>query len=240
MNCIIVDDEPLAREGLESLIAADQRLHLKGCFNNARSAADFLALNKVDLVFLDIQMPGMNGLDFAKAISPETLVVFTTAYSEYALNSYEVDAVDYLVKPLYQERFVKAVNKALLYRGMLDESHQTTGSASVANDAVYVKADRKFFQVYFKDILFIEGLKDYVILHVPERKIITAMNIKTIYDQLPPQLFVRVSKSYIVNAQHIHTFDNNTIYIQHHEIAIGNNYRTYFFDEFVKKKLLSK
>lgn len=240
MNCIIVDDEPLAREGVEVLVTADQRLNLKGCFNNAGSAAAFLALNKIDLVFLDIQMPGMNGLDFAKAISPETLVIFTTAYSEYALNSYEVEAIDYLVKPLYPERFTKAVNKALLYRGMLADSQQTGGSASVVNDAVYVKADRKFFQVYFRDILFIEGLKDYVILHVPDRKIITAMNIKTIYEQLPLQLFVRVSKSYIVNTQHIHTFDNNTIYIQQHEIAIGNNYRAYFFDEFVKKKLLSK
>jgi DNA-binding LytR/AlgR family response regulator len=240
MNCIIVDDEPLARKGVTLLVEADQRLHLKGCFNNAATAGAFLALNEVDLVFLDIQMPGMNGLDFAKAISPETLVIFTTAYSEYALNSYEIDAIDYLVKPLHGDRFTKAVNKALLYRGMLADSRRIPASASVENDAVYVKADRKFFRVYFRDILFVEGLKDYVILHVPERKIITAMNIKTIYEQLPPQLFVRVSKSYIVNTQHIHTFDNNTIYIQQHEIAIGNNYRAYFFDEFVKNKLLNK
>ncbi|PSL47926.1 LytTR family two component transcriptional regulator [Chitinophaga niastensis] len=240
MNCIIVDDEPLAREGIELLVAANPRLNLKGCFNNAGSAAEFLSLNKVDLVFLDIEMPGMNGLDFAKSISPQTLVIFTTAYAEYALNSYEVDAIDYLVKPVHQQRFEKAVNKALVYQGLLDVQHTSNSTASVASDSMYVKADRKFFHVLFKDILFIEGLKDYVVLQVQDKKIITAMNIKTIYDQLPSHLFVRVSKSYIINVGSITTFDNNTIYINQHEISIGNNYRAYFFDEFVKKKLLSR
>jgi DNA-binding LytR/AlgR family response regulator len=240
MNCIIVDDEPLAREGIQLLIDKTRDLTLLGCFSHTNAAAEALENNIVDLVFLDIQMPGVNGIDFAKTIPPETLVIFTTAYAEYALDSYEVEAVDYLVKPVRLERFQKAVNKALAYLTLLQADNTGNNIETITTDYFFVKADRKIFKVHSRDILFIEGLKDYVVLYTCEQKIITAMNIKTIHDQLPQNMFVRISKSYIINIQQIESFNNNTIFIRTHEIPIGSSYRDYFFDEFVAKKLLSR
>jgi DNA-binding LytR/AlgR family response regulator len=240
MNCIIVDDEPLAREAIQLLVEKTKGLRLLAAFNNASAAAEALGYNNVDLVFLDIQMPGTNGIDFAKTIPAQTLVIFTTAYAEYALDSYEVEAIDYLVKPVRLDRFQKAVNKALAYHALLEADNLNNNIEDITNDFFFVKADRKIFKVLFRDILFIEGLKDYVVLYAGEQKIITAMNIKTIHEQLPQNIFVRISKSYIINVQQIDSFDNNTVYIGRHEIPVGSSYRDYFFDEFVSKKLLSR
>jgi DNA-binding LytR/AlgR family response regulator len=240
MTCIIVDDEPLAREAIQLLVAGIKDLNLTGSFNSANTASKFMQDHPVDLIFLDVQMPGTNGIEFAKTIPKETLVIFTTAFSEYALDSYEVEAIDYLVKPVQKARFQTAVNKALSYNLLLKSDNEKNNIETVTDDYFFVKADRKIFKVYFKDILFIEGLKDYVILHTAEQKIMTAMNVKTIHEQLPQTVFVRISKSYIVNVQQIESFDNNTIFIHKHEIPIGNTYRNYFFDEFVSKKLLSR
>jgi DNA-binding LytR/AlgR family response regulator len=240
MNCIIVDDEPLAREGIRLLAGKTKELELLNSFGNANAAGKFLAENKVDLVFLDIRMPGVNGIEFAKTLSPKTLVIFTTAYTEFALDSYEVDAVDYLVKPVKPERFQKAVAKAISYYQLLEAAVPDDNIEKGAEDYFFIKADRKFFKVWFKDILFVEGLKDYVVLYTEEQKIMTAMNIKTIYDQLPQSIFARVSKSFIINVKKIDSFDNNTVFIRQHEIPIGNAYRSCFFDEFVTKKLLSR
>ncbi|WP_192350057.1 LytTR family DNA-binding domain-containing protein [Algoriphagus sp. Y33] len=240
MNCMIVDDEPLAREAIQSLVSKIKDLHLLGSFSSANAAAAYLADNSVDLIFLDIQMPGTNGIDFAKTIPQHTLVIFTTAFSEFALDSYEVDALDYLIKPVRLERFQKAVEKAQSYFKLLAMDHSRSNIEGIAGDYFFVRADRKTFKIYFKDILFIEGLKDYVVLHTAERKIITAMNIKTIHEQLPHSLFARTGKSYIINVQHIDSFDNNTVFIQENEIPIGDVYRGYFFDEYVVKKLLGR
>ncbi|HRG08713.1 MAG TPA: LytTR family DNA-binding domain-containing protein [Cyclobacteriaceae bacterium] len=240
MTCLIIDDEPLAREAIQLLVGKIKDLDLLESYSSANAAAKFLEEHTVDLIFLDIQMPGTNGIDFAKTIPAKTLVIFTTAFSEFALNSYEVDAIDYLIKPVRFDRFQKAVNKAQAYLKLLAVDYTTNNIETVASDYFFVKADRKTFKVFFKDILYIEGLKDYVILHTAEGKIITAMNIKTIHEQLPQKLFVRTSKSYIINTQHITSFDNNTVYINSHEIPIGNVYRSYFFDEFVAKKIVGR
>lgn len=242
MKCIIVDDEPLAREAIEMLIAKTQDLELLSTFNGAESAGIFLKENPntVDLVFLDIQMPGTNGLEFSNAIPKETLVVFTTAFSEFAADSYEVNAVDYLIKPVRLERFQKAVEKARSYSKLFETKNETSNIEPSTEDYLFVKADRKMFKLYFKDILFIQGLKDYVILHTENQKVITAMNIKTIQDQLPKTIFVRVSKSYIVNSKSIDSLDNNTINIGENEIPIGNIYRDFFFNEFVTKRVLGR
>ncbi|MDR2038471.1 MAG: LytTR family DNA-binding domain-containing protein [Bacteroidales bacterium] len=239
MNCIIVDDEPLAREGVQALIEKSGRLDLAGSFGSADAAAMFLLKNPVDLIFLDIQMPGTNGLDFAKSISDRTLVIFTTAYSEYALDSYEVDAVDYLVKPLKWERFQIAVDKAISYNSLL-KSEIRDEVEVFSGDYIFVKADRRTYKILFRDILFIEGLKDYVVIHTHDRQIITAMNLKTIHEQLPQKTFLRTGKSYIVNAIHIDSFDNNDVYIGKHEIAIGNAYRDSFIEEFMSRKTGSR
>ena len=240
MTCIIVDDEPLAREAVEILLEDYKGLILLGSYNSADAAAAFLAENDVDLLFLDIQMPGTNGLDFAKAIPKETLIIFTTAFSEFASESYEVDAIDYLIKPIKKERFKRSMDKARAYLGLFKTQVAANNIEGVGDDYFFVKADRKILKVLFRQILFIEGLKDYVVLQTEDQKILTAMNIKTIHDQLPKQMFVRVSKSYVININHIDSIDNNTVYIGKNEIPIGNTYREFFFDEFVTKKLFKR
>lgn len=233
MNCIIVDDEPLAREAVEMLINETSQLTLAGSFNNATSAAKFLEDHPVDLIFLDIRMPKVTGLEFARTIPKSTLVIFTTAYAEYAIDSYEVDAIDYLVKPIIPERFQKAVEKAEAYHALL-LTGEKENIENVESEFMFVKSERRFFKVNFKDILFIEGLKDYVIIQLPDQRIITKTSMKAIYELLP-KAFLRVNRSFIVNTQQIASFDNNDIYIDKYEIAIGNNYRDIFFDEFVAK-----
>lgn len=235
MNCIIVDDEPLAREAIELLVKEVDYLRLAGAFNNAASAARYMEQNAVDLIFLDIQMPGITGIEFAKTISRRTLIIFTTAYSEYALDSYEVDAIDYLIKPVEPERFRKATDKALAYSSLLMQDEKENIEPA-ADDYFFVKSDRKYFKVNFEDILFVEGLKDYVILQLEEQRIITRMNLKAMNELLPKSLFLRVNKSYIVNTARIEAFDNNDIFIKTHEIAIGSSYRDGFFEEFVMRK----
>lgn len=235
MNCIIVDDEPLAREAIEILVKEIPYLELAGTFNNASSAAWFMDGHTVDLIFLDIQMPGITGMDFAKTISRSTLIIFTTAYSEYALDSYEVDAIDYLIKPVEPERFRKAVDKAFSYHSLLLQEEKENIEPA-ADNYFFVKSDRKYFKVNFKDILFVEGLKDYVILQLKKQRIITRMNLKAMYELLPKSLFLRVNKSYIVNTTHIEAFDNNDIFIKTYEIAIGSSYRDIFFKDFVTRK----
>lgn len=236
MNCIIVDDEPLAREAMELLIADTGVLNLIGTFNSAVTASRFMEEHSVDLIFLDIQMPGITGIEFARTISKKTLVIFTTAYTEYALDSYEVDAVDYLVKPIEPERFLKAVDKAVSYHSLLLKEEKEAIETIEAAEYFFVKADRRYFKVNFTDILFIEGLKDYVILQLDDQRIITRMTLKAVFDLLPENTFIRVNKSYIVNTRHIDSFDNNDIFIKSHEIAIGNSYRDAFFEEFVLRK----
>ncbi|WP_443939317.1 LytR/AlgR family response regulator transcription factor [Pedobacter sp. MW01-1-1] len=240
MNCIIVDDEPLAREAIEMLINQTDGLNLIGAFNSPETASKFMENNTVELIFLDIQMPGINGIEFARTIPKETFVIFTTAYSEFATDSYEVDAIDYLIKPVKLARFQKAVEKAQTYSKLLKADYTNNNIETITDDYFFVKADRRIFKVYFNNILFIQGLKDYVVMHTENQKVITAMNIKTIHDQLPKDVFVRVSKSYIINAKHISSVDNNTVYIGTNEIPIGNIYRDFFFNEFVIKKIVSR
>jgi DNA-binding LytR/AlgR family response regulator len=240
MNCIIIDDEPLAREAIEMLINQTDNLDLIGSFSSPEAVTNFMESNTVELIFLDIQMPGISGIEFARSIPKETFVIFTTAYSEFATDSYEVDAIDYLIKPVKSERFQKAVEKAHIYSKLFKADYTNNNIEQVADDFFFVKADRRIFKVYFNNILFIQGLKDYVVMHCDNQKVITAMNIKTIYDQLPKDMFVRVSKSYVINVKHIDSVDNNTVYIGTNEIPIGNIYRDFFFGEFVTKKIVGR
>lgn len=232
MKCIIVDDEPLAREAIEMLVEESNGLTLAGKFNSASSAGKYMADNPVDLVFLDIRMPGVTGLEFARTIPKTTLVIFTTAYAEYALESYEVDAVDYLVKPVASDKFRRAVDKAIAYHSLL-VSEERSNTAGVEDDYFFVKSDRRFFKIAFDDILFIEGLKDYIIIQMKEQRVITKMTVKGVSELLPDRNFRRVNRSYIVNTDRIDSFDTNDIFIGKHEIAIGISYRDQFFEEFL-------
>lgn len=241
MKCIIVDDEPLAREGIKMLMDEYDELELVGQFGNANAAALYLLDNQVDLIFLDIQMPGITGLEFARSIPKATLVIFTTAYSEFALESYDVDALDYLLKPIAKSRFDKAVKKALSYHEMMTAENQMGNILeSVNEEYIFVRSDRKVCKIDLKNILFIEGLKDYVVIRTLDQHYITAINMKNIYGRLPKNVFVRVSKSYVVNVMHIDSFDNNDLQIGKFEIPIGAAYRNDFYDNFVTKRMLNK
>lgn len=236
MNCIIVDDEPVARKGMKLLVEQIPQLVLTGSFNNAIVASAFMNEHTVDLVFLDIQMPGITGMEFAQSIPRNTLIIFTTAYAEYALDSYEVSAIDYLVKPIEMNRFLKAVNKAVAYHKLLLETPEKV--EEIQEEYIFIRSERRYFKINFNDILFIEGLKDYSILQLEDQRVVTKMNLKNIHEQLPGKQFLRVNKSYIVNTSQIDSFDTNDVFIRTYEIAIGSgSYKKLFFEEFVTKNL---
>lgn len=238
MKCIIVDDEPIARKGIKKQVDLIPQLELLGSFNSAEVASSFMSTTTVDLVFLDIQMPGINGIEFARDIPKHTLIIFTTAYSEYALDSYEVDAIDYLVKPIDNVKFRKAIDKAITYHSLLLEEEEKS-IENIEENYIFVKSDRRFFKINLKDILFVEGLKDYVVIQLDGRRIITRMNVKTIHELLPKSIFLRINRSYIVNQNHIDSFDNNDVFIKSYEIAIGNSYREDFIEYFMNKKKMN-
>jgi len=167
-------------------------------------------------------MPGINGLEFARTLPEQTLVIFTTAYSQYALDSYEVDALDYLVKPITPERFKKAVTKAESYLQLL--SKQKTDLEATDNQYISIRANRRNYRIPHNDILYIEALKDYVIIYTFTDKYITWINLKNIHSQLPESVFVRVNKSYVVNIQHVTSYTHQFVYIGETEIPIGRAY----------------
>lgn len=234
MKCIIIDDEPIARKGMKRLV--DSRNELLASFGNAETAEEFLEDNDVDLIFLDIEMPEIKGIEFASRIPRKCLVIFTTAYSEYALDSYEVEAIDYLVKPIDPARFNRAVDKAISYHALLDSASVSAGEPAVGvADHIIVKADRRYVKINLDDIVYIEGLKDYVIIHLPEKRVVTRLTLKGIEEVIPASGFIRVNKSYIVSRDRIDSFDSNDVFIGDTEISIGASYR-----EAVLSSLLGK
>lgn len=234
MKYIIVDDEPIARRGIKKLAEQFDSLELIGNFENAEAAGMFMVSNQVDLVFLDIQMPGINGIDFAKQVSPSTLIIFTTAYTEFAVDSYEVDAIDYLLKPIKTDRFTKAVEKALSYHKILLSEKDKSQVEQVDNNFIFIKSERRYFKVDFKDILFIEALKDYVIIQTVKQRLITHLSLKAIYEMLPSMLFLKPNRSYIINKERIDSFSNNDIFIDKYEIGISNANRDLLFEVLMK------
>jgi len=227
MTCIIVDDEPLAREGIKELINTRKDLTLLHTFNSAYGVLEYLGTQPVDLIFLDIEMPGDNGIEFARGIPDNTLVIFTTAYSEYALESYDVDAVDYLVKPISVARFDKAVDKAVQYQQLLESYRHTV--ENVAEHHIQIMSDRRHVNIAFDDLLFIEGIKDYVVIHTPEEKHVTWMNLKTIHAKLPARKFIRVSKRFVVNLAAVTAYDSTTVSIRGTEITLGKAFQSDFY-----------
>lgn len=223
MKCIIIDDEPIARKGMKRLVESRHELELDRMFDNAIEATDWLKDNNADLIFLDIEMPKLNGVEFARSIPDRCSVIFTTAYSEYAVDGFEVNALDYLLKPIDPVRFNRAVDRAISYKALIDDAVEDNNSVDL--DFVIVKSERKYVRIRLQEILYVEGLKDYVVIHLPDKKVVTRMTVKAMEDTLPKQGFIRVNKSYIVNKEKIDSFDNNDVCIGSMEIAIGLSYR---------------
>ncbi len=234
MNCIIVDDEPLARAEMEALIRESSSLEISGKFSSAIAALEYLQSHHVDLLFLDIEMPGLNGLDLVAKLTQECLVIFTTAYPQYAVKSYELDAIDYLVKPIDVKRLEKAIRKAELYNNLLKEETVKSTLEWKTADFIFIQSDRRTYKIAFRDIVYIEALKDYVVIHTSGQKLITAMNLKTMYQKLPSAIFIRVSKSFIVNLEMVGSFDSHSVYIHDLEISMGEIYRSDFVSRYLK------
>lgn len=221
ITCIIIDDEPLAHNVLETFIQRVNFLELVGKFDNALDAFDMVTKESVDLIFCDIEMPQITGIDFVKALKDTPFVIFTTAYPEYALEGFNADAVDYLLKPIAFERFLKSVTKVkLMYK-------QTTEN-KIENipDHIFVKQDYKLVKINFTDIFYIEGMKDYVKIHTSQKVIITHITMKRLVELLPSTLFFRSHKSYIVRLGAIKAIDGNMIeFVNNSKAPIGLQYR---------------
>ena len=221
MTCIIIDDEPLAVNLLESYVSKIENLKLLGTFNNPLDALKLLRETSVDLLFLDIQMPEITGVEFKKIINPEVKVIFTTAYSEYALESYDLNAVDYLLKPITFQRFLQAVEKV----------HTPTATTKIEDtvDFIFVKTEYRHQKIMLSDILFMKGLSDYVAIQTKDQKILTLQNMKDFDQNLPHTRFMRVHKSYIVSLEHIEFIERNRIVIEGEYIPIGATYKDAFW-----------
>lgn len=238
IKAIIVDDEPLALDVLETYIEQIPELELVKRCNNAFEANEVLNNHEVDLMFLDIQMPQLTGIELLKSISNPPLVVFTTAYADYAVEGFELDALDYLLKPISLERFMKSVNKAST---IINSRSGGEGEYEKSDQYFFVKADKKLVKVNFDDIIYIEGLKDYVIIRMENGRVITLQTMKSLAEKLPNEIFRRIHRSYIVNIQKIKAIVGNMVEVtekaQAKHIPIGKNYRDELLQMINQKRL---
>ncbi|HAM97696.1 MAG TPA: DNA-binding response regulator [Marinilabiliales bacterium] len=220
IRCIAVDDEPLALTIISEYARKVPFISLEKVFTNATDALMYLQTEKPELVFLDIQMPEIKGIDLARIIQWKTAIIFTTAYSQYAVESYSLDAIDYLLKPVPFERFLQAVNKAAHYL----QNEKITSSSNERN-FLFVKSGYKAVKINFDDIFYIEGLKEYVTIFAKSQKVLKLDTLKNLEQLLPKNHFVRVHKSYIVNLNHVKASFGNTIEINDKQIPVGRAYK---------------
>jgi len=226
-KCLIVDDEPLAIKVIESHIAKIPSLEVVGTCRNAMEAFDILLKKPVDLMFLDVEMPEISGIDLLKSIKKSPAIIFTTAHRDFALDAYELDAIDYLLKPIPFDRFFKSVSKYYQLKGHTDLEVRGKVSQSDSEDTfIYVRSDRKVVKIYLKDIRFIESLKDYVKIHLENEVIITKEKISNLEEKLPEKEFIRTHRSFLVSVRNIKAFTAETIEIENHEIPIGRTYKS--------------
>lgn len=247
INVIIVDDEPLAQDVLETYVEKVPELKLVKKCNNAFEANEALKNNQIDLMFLDIQMPQLTGIDFLKTLSKPPLVIFTTAYSNYAIEGFELNALDYLLKPISMERFMKAVNKATEQLELQRKEVTTANGGSHGHiieegpDYIFVKADKKLVKVNFDEVIYIEGLKDYVIIRLENTRVITLQTMKSLEDKLPTTTFKRIHRSYIVNIGKISAIVGNMVEVMEKglvkHLPVGKNYRDELLDMINKNRL---
>jgi DNA-binding LytR/AlgR family response regulator len=218
INCLVVDDEPIAREGMMEYVRQIDYLNPVAQCKSAAEAAGLLQKHKIDLIFLDIQMPKLTGIEFVKALAEPPLVIFTTAYSEYALEGFELDVVDYLLKPISFARFLKSVEKAQSYL------HARNKEVSITNDYFFIKCNGKIEKIIMAEVIYIEAMANYVIIYTRQKKYITYLTFSGIEDQLPTELFVRIHKSYLVAISAIQTIDGNEVITSSMRLPLSKNY----------------
>jgi DNA-binding LytR/AlgR family response regulator len=240
LKCVIVDDEPLAREGIEGYIDQVDFLDLVGTGSNPMELMRLLDTTAVDLVFLDIQMPVMNGIDFLKVAQNPPMVIITTAYPTYALESFQLDVMDYLVKPITFSLFLNAANKAREYHQLVTKSVQMEVRSLRSDDYFFIKSDYRFEKIYFDDILYIEAMQNYVTIFTTKGKYVTLLNLKSVEQNLDPKSFLRVHKSYIVSVAQIDTIENHEIAVKSARIPVSRQYRDVLIERVVNDKLWKK
>ncbi len=233
IRCLVVDDEPLALHILEDYISKMPFLELVKATTNPIDALQLVQQGGIDLVFLDVQMPELTGIQFLRIANGKAKVILTTAYSQYALEGYELDVIDYLLKPIAFDRFFKSVQKAQAVLQPAGKAEVKVETAPPQNDFlsdfIFVKTEHKIQKVYLNDILYIEGLKDYISIFTPAERIITLQNMKKMEDALPEKHFIRVHKSYIVSINKIDSIERSRIFIGEKVIPVGDTYRDDFF-----------
>lgn len=251
LTCAIIDDEPLAVSLLESYVLKTPFLESCGTYNSALNALPSLGATPVDLLFLDIQMPELSGLEFSRILGADTRIIFTTAFDQYAVDSYRVNALDYLLKPISYPDFLASANKALRWCEMLRKPASGDGSedpvvppAARRDDAesIIVKSEYKLLQIELRKILYIEGLKDYVKIFVEDepRPVLSLMSMKGLEDMLPSERFVRVHRSFIVQPEKIKVIERNRIVFGKEYIPISDNYKQHFFELLERRSIIPK
>lgn len=236
INCIVIDDEPLARKGLKEYIADVDFLNLAAEFDNPLQATEFIGSGQAQLLFLDIQMPKITGLDFFRSLQHPPPVIFTTAYPQYALEGFEVNALDYLVKPVSFDRFLRAVLKAKEYYEVRDKNV----AEAVSSEYFFIKADNKLVRILFDEVLFVEALQNYVTIHTAVKKYMTYLTFKSVEDYLPGDKFIKVHKSYIVSASKIDSIEGNEIKIGQHHIPISRNQKDEVMEKLLRNRFLKR
>jgi DNA-binding LytR/AlgR family response regulator len=240
INCIAVDDEPPALAQMEDYISRVPFLNMMASFDNAFDTLEFLKTNDVDLLFLDIEMEGLTGLQLLSVLKNKPRVVLTTAYDQYALKAFDLDVSDYLLKPISFERFLKAVDK--IFDSLKDRNNEQSKTITIeqpTHNYIFVKTEYRMERVDFKDILYIEGLKEYLIIHtINNKKILTLLSFKKMEEMLPPSNFPRVHKSYMVALDKIDSIERNRIKISGKFIPVGDSYSKAFYAMLENKKIL--
>lgn len=241
INVIIVDDEPLAQDVLETYIEKIPEFQLVRKCSNAFEANEALKQHDIHLMFLDIQMPQLTGTDFLRSLANPPVVIFTTAYSNYAVDGFELNALDYLLKPISMERFLKASNKAIEQIGLQQDRQAGPKPEEEGPDFIFVKADKKLIKINFNDVIYIEGLKDYVIIRLKETRVVTLQTMKSLEDKLPSDIFRRIHRSYIVNMDKVDAIMGNMVEVQEKgqikHLPIGKNYRDELQDLIDKNRI---
>lgn len=228
MNCIIVEDEKLARDLVENYVSKIPFLQLKGIFKSAIDALNFEELDRIDLIITDIQMPQLLGTDFIKSLSGKAQVIFTTAYTTYAIEGFELEATDYLLKPFSFERFLTAANKA---KARFDLSIQLNEESKFREKHLTIKADHKLYKVSYDEIQYIEGMREYVSFYLKEKRITALMSLKSLEEKLPKEIFMRCHKSFIVNKNLVTVMEGSNLVIGQKSIPIGQSYKTRVIEE---------
>src|SRR6478672_8797355 len=240
LKCIIIDDEPVARKVLQEFVDEIDYLELSGQAENPLKALQLLNDNEIDIIFLDINMPKITGIDFLKSSKTNANIIMTTAYAEYAVQAYGLDVLDYLVKPIAFERFLKACNKAKEMREMKALKGTTGNQPNKTSDHFFIKCNNQIEKVFYTDLIYAEAMLNYVMLYTNSKNMMVYVTIKSLEEQLPPDIFIKVHKSFIVNINKIKSIEGNVLDIGNTKIAVSQNLKGKVFTKILKDKMIKR